>query len=264
MCLLIFAHRPNADYPLVLAANRDEFHARPTAPATFWPGETGLLAGRDLEQGGTWMGITRSGRFAAITNFRDPARTERAPRSRGELPLEFLLGETPVDRYLEQLLPRADQYAGFNLLLGEGGSLWYASNAGAARELPPRPLPAGLYGLSNASLDTPWPKVELGKARLRDLLSAGPPSHPGLAGVVGDRQLARPEELQLQGLRGEMDQLLSSQFIAAGPYGTRSCTTLWTTAAGTAHWRERSYDETGRETGQVEESFRFEDQSIGP
>ncbi len=255
MCLLIFAHRPDADYPLVVAANRDEFHSRPTAPAAFWHGHPRLLAGRDLEQGGTWMGITRDGRFAAVTNFRDPARTAPAPRSRGALTLDFLLGDTSPQSYLDSIAPQVDEYAGFNLLLGEPGSLWYASNAGDPTGRRSRDLAPGIYGLSNASLDTPWPKVELGKERLRHLLDGGIPDHEALASVVSDRTLAPSEALQLQGLNGEMDQLLSAQFINAGPYGTRACTTLWITAAGRVSWLERSYNEWGQETGRVEESF---------
>ena len=161
MCLLIFAHRVAQHYPLVLAANRDEFHTRPTAQAHFWPQYPEMLAGRDLEQGGTWMGITRQGRFAAITNYRDPARTAPAPRSRGELPLQFLVSDNAPAVYLEELRNRAKDYAGFNLLLGDGENLWYYSNSAANND--PRLLPPGIYGLSNAQLDTPWPKVEDGK-----------------------------------------------------------------------------------------------------
>ena len=123
MCLLIFSYRVDPNYPLVLAANRDEFHARPTAAARFWPEHPRLLAGRDLEQGGTWMGLTREGRFAAITNCRDPARTAPAPRSRGELPLGYLTGSQDAQTYLMDTLANAQEYAGFNLLVGTRQSL---------------------------------------------------------------------------------------------------------------------------------------------
>ena len=255
MCLLIFAHQIDPRYRLVLAANRDEFHARPTAPAAFWPEHPDLLAGRDLEQGGTWMGITRAGRFAAITNYRDPARTSPAPRSRGELPLDYLTGNLDPQSYLLGLSDRTQEYAGFNLLVGDSDSLWYLSNSAAPRDCAPRRLQPGLYGLSNASLDTPWPKVVLGKTRLRALLANNELDHDTLTTVVGDRQLADPQDLQRQGLGNDMDQILSAQFITAGSYGTRSSTTLWSDRQGLVHWRESSFDERGDLTGKRKESF---------
>lgn len=255
MCLIVFAHRVHPQYPLLLAANRDEFHARPTAPAAFWEDPPGLLAGRDLQAGGTWMGITRSGRFAAVTNFRDPARTGPAPRSRGELPLAWLDGEAAdISTLLHQLAARGDEYAGFNLLLGDSAGLWYYSNAEATG---PRRLQPGIYGLSNAALDTPWPKVRLGKARMA-ALADGPVDHDALLHTIQDRQLARPEELHPLGLKEDMDQLLSAQFIRAGRYGTRASTTLLWSSGGRVSWRERSYDAEGRETAAMQEQFEIE------
>jgi uncharacterized protein with NRDE domain len=204
------------------------------------------------------MGLTRTGRFAAITNVRDPARTAPAPRSRGALTLNFLTGDTPARDYLEQIETESEQYAGFNLLVGDQHSLWVYSNSHDRRDGGPRALPAGLYGLSNAALDTPWPKVSLGKSALERLLDNGAPSHSELITVVNDRGLARPEELANHGLNGEMDQALSAQFITAGVYGTRSTTSIWLTSNGSAHWCERSFDERGSETGCVEESFELE------
>lgn len=252
MCLIMFAYRQREDIPLLLAANRDEYHARPTRAAGFWPEHPQLLAGRDLQAGGTWLGITRQGRFAAITNFRDPSRTAPAPRSRGELTLEFLLGADSPGDYIQRYRGVEDQYAGFNLLLGNRAELWYYSNAGGgARELQP-----GIYGLSNALLDTPWPKVKQGSAALRRAL-ASPPDHRQLAVALGDRQLASDAELQLQGLEGEMEKALSAQFIVDPVYGTRASTTLWITAEGEVHFREISYSAGGGEDNQVEEVFRL-------
>jgi uncharacterized protein with NRDE domain len=258
MCLLIFAFQADPRYPLVLAANRDEFYARATAPADFWPEYPHLLAGRDLEQGGTWMGITRDGRFAAITNYRDPARTAPAPRSRGELPLDFLLGGQTPERYLQGLQPRAGEYAGFNLLVGNAEQLWYLTNSLPPETRTPQRLLPGLYGLSNARLNTPWPKVELGKQRLAALLHDAIPEHDSLAAVVMDRQLAHLHRLRQQGLDGEMDQLLSAQFITAGSYGTRSCTTLWLDGDGLLQWRETSFNPQGEATGQSVQRFSLE------
>jgi uncharacterized protein with NRDE domain len=257
MCLLIFSHRVDPRYPLVLAANRDEFHARPTTPAGFWPQYPQLLAGRDLEQGGTWMGMTRNGRFSAITNCRDPARTAPAPRSRGELPLDFLLGDEGPEAYLHSLLSRAHEYAGFNLLVGSADELWYLTNSHTAELCEPVVLAPGLYGLSNAQLDTPWPKVVLGKQRLQTLLGKDRLAHNALEAVVADRQLADSTALQQLGLTDDMAQTLSSQFITTASYGTRSSTTLWTDRAGQAHWRESTFDAQGEVVERREEHFNM-------
>ncbi len=242
MCLLVFAHQVSSEYALLIAANRDEFHARPTAASDFWTEYPELLAGKDLQQGGTWMGITRSGRFAAVTNYRDPARTAAAPRSRGDLPLAFLTGTQDPPSYLRELALRAQEYAGFNLLVGDGRSLWYFTNSDA---LEPQCLPPGVYGLSNARLDTPWPKVTLGKARLQALLEAGPISQDALLTVVSDRQLAEQRDLSAADLNGSMEPILSAQFIVTETYGTRSSTTLKIDRRGRTAWREQCFDQQG-------------------
>ncbi|WP_116368032.1 NRDE family protein [Parahaliea mediterranea] len=260
MCLIIFAYRCHPDYPLLMAANRDEFHARPTAASGFWPARPHLLAGRDLQAGGTWMGITRGGRFAAITNFRDPSRSAPAPRSRGELPLDWLDGQEPPRQWLARRAEQAGQYAGFNLLFGDRHALWYWSNAGGGGQ---RALAPGLYGLSNASLDTPWPKVELGKQRLQNLLVRGNKVgkkgelqlHEALQDIVQDRRLAAPDALAPLGLGEAMDEQLSAQFICTSAYGTRATTTLAVSRAGTMDWRETSFDASGRESGSHRERF---------
>lgn len=253
MCLIIFAHQVSKTYPLVVAANRDEFHARPTAPAGFWSGHPSLFAGKDLQAGGTWMGVHDNGRFAAITNFRDPARTLPAARSRGELTTGFLLGQQSPQDYLQSLTAAAGDYAGFNLLLGEGEELWYSSNSGPTPNQQAIRLEPGIYGLSNARLDTPWPKVVLGKQRMAEILSAGPLDHRDLASVVTDRQLASREQLDSQGLDGDMEPLLSAQFIVNPDYGTRATTTCWRDSAGQYNWREQSVGADGKPIGVVEQ-----------
>ncbi len=254
MCLIIFAYQCQAKLPLVLAANRDEFFARATAPAHFWDDAPQVLAGRDLEQGGTWMGINRQGRFAAITNFRDPDKSHPAPRSRGELTRAFLTQDIDAEAYLLALAEQRHAYGGFNLLIGDAEQLWFLSNSGMAANDAPRRLEPGLYGLSNAALDSPWPKVVLGKERMQQRLQHAP-DHDTLAEVVADREPAASAELQSLNLDGEMDQLLSAQFIVAGSYGTRCTTTLWFTDRGEAHFRERSFDDQSRVTGTVEEQL---------
>jgi uncharacterized protein with NRDE domain len=255
MCLLIFAHQVSAQYSLALAANRDEFYARPTAPADFWVDYPTLLAGRDLEQGGTWMGITRCGRFAAVTNYRDPSRTTVAPRSRGELPLQYLTGQQDPQTFLDEIAPLATQYAGFNLLIGDKNSLWYFSNSSAHAGKAPQLLAPGIYGLSNAELDTPWPKVELGKEKLLQLLGTDHLSHEDLSRVVADRSQADTESLRRQGRDSAMEQILSAQFINTESYGTRSTTSLWIDNNGKTSWQERSYNELGALHGVQQEEF---------
>jgi uncharacterized protein with NRDE domain len=234
----------------LLAANRDEFHQRPTCPSGFWPDHPMLLAGRDEQLGGTWMGITRDGRFAAVTNFRDPAATALAPRSRGELPLDYLLGELQPGVYLQEVREQATQYAGFSLLVGNRQSLWYLNNSSVQPghgSDNPRELPPGIYGLSNAHLDTPWPKVVTGKQRLQGLIgNSQTVSHDTLREVVSDAALADPAELESLGMGTDMEQILSAQFIQSETYGTRSTTTLWCDSAGETSWRELSYDSRGR------------------
>ena len=254
MCLVIFAHQMHPNIPLVVAANRDEFHARPTAAAHFWPQYPSLLAGQDLQGGGTWMGLTRNRRFAAITNFRDPGTTAAAPRSRGELPVNFLAGAESPGEYLRRIAEKADRYAGFNLLIGDAHSLWYFTNSLRADQHQPRPLQPGIYGLSNARLDTPWPKVERGKRMLAAALDTTV-GHEALAAVVSERSQAPSEALQQQGLTGEMDPLLSSQFITNKSYGTRTTTTLWVNDSSLANWKEQNFDPQGAPSSQVLERF---------
>lgn len=258
MCLLIFAHKIYPGYPLVLAANRDEFYVRETATSAFWAEHPNVLAGKDLRAGGTWMGISRQGRFAAITNYRDPAATKAAPRSRGELTLGFLTASMSPPLFLSEIGKRASEYAGFNLLLGDGEQLWHFSNRGEVGGYTPNSpemLQPGLYGLSNASLNTPWPKVELGKQRLAQLMDRPPPDHDTLLGLVNNRQQASAEQLKLNGMETEMEQVLSAQFIQAGEYGTRSSTTMWTSDAGEVSWRELSFDQRGKVTSTCQEQF---------
>lgn len=253
MCLIIFAHRSAPGYPLLVAANRDEFHSRRTAASGFWREQPDLLAGRDLEQGGTWMGVTRSGRFAAVTNYRDPSRTAPAPRSRGELTVNYLTSSLSPPDYLEQVAALAGEYAGFNLLVGDQAGLWYFSNSCPG----PQELKPGIYGLSNARLDTGWPKVEAGKKSLADALRKEV-SHDSLATAVSDRHIAALDDLQRHGLEGDMEQLLSAQFIINERYGTRATTTLLVGSDNQAQWRELSFNGKGNETGRIELDFSLE------
>jgi len=242
MCLILFAYRAHPEYRLVLAANRDEFHDRPSAPAGFWSDAPNVLAGRDLRSGGSWLGITRTGRFAAVTNYRDP-RELLAPRSdapsRGELVSSFLRGSDSPVAYLAALAGRAGAYHGFNLLVGDRESLyWFSNRAGAA----PRRLQPGIYGLSNHLLDTPWPKVVRGREALRDALAAAAPlDEEPLFRLLADRAAAADQELPDTGVGIERERLLSAPFIASAEYGTRASTVLLVRSDGGAHLVERTF-----------------------
>ena len=238
MCLIVFAWRPTQAVPLVVAANRDEFHARPTLPLSRWEDAPELIAGRDLEAGGTWLGVTPAGRFAALTNIREPNQPP-GRHSRGTLPEGFLRAEMPPEEYLAELAARRGDYAGFNLLVGDRHSLWHLNS----REGAPRQLPEGLYGLSNASLDTPWPKLVHARSRLAECLDA--PRADALLQVVADRRQAADHELPDTGVSAEMERLLSSAFIVSRDYGTRASTALIRRQDGSLEMLERSFGPDG-------------------
>ena len=247
MCLIVFAWRPGHALPLVVAANRDEFRARPTAAAARWPDAPQVVAGRDLEAGGTWLGATDAGRFAAVTNVREPGRPPGA-RSRGHLTRDFLTGTAPPGDFAAGLPGEA--YSGFNLLLSDGRTLWYRSNRDGAA----RPLPAGIHGVSNHLLDTPWPKVRAGKARLFRALEALPDDTP-LLELLRDDRPAPDAELPRTGVSLAWERMLSSAFIRAPGYGTRCSTVIRRDRHGQTHVQETTWNEVGRETGRVIETF---------
>ena len=252
MCLILLAHRAHPLYRLVVAANRDEFHARPTAPAAFWPDAPYLLAGRDLREGGTWMGVTRSGRFAAVTNYREMAPPPPDAPSRGHLPGGFLVGEETPEAYLRSLEVRAGAYAGFNLLAGDGETLGYLSNRGGGV----RVLEPGVYGLSNALLDTPWPKVERGKAGLREIVAEGGEIDPeALLRLLAESEPAPDARLPDTGVGRERERMLSSLFIRGPEYGTRASTALLVRHDGRATFVERGVLPGGEERPEARFTF---------
>jgi len=223
MCLILLAWRNHPRYRLVVAANRDEFYARPTAPAGWWADAPRVLAGRDLREGGTWMGVTKDGRFAAVTNVREPAAYQVGAPSRGHLVGNFLVSRAPALGYAAGLMPLAQRFNGFNLLLCDGGALvWLSNRASGARTLPP-----GVFGVSNAVLDTPWPKVVMGKDDLRRAL-AGPDDEveARLFASLARRDPAPEGDLPRTGVGDERERALSSAFIATPEYGTRCSTVL--------------------------------------
>jgi uncharacterized protein with NRDE domain len=236
--------------PLIVAANRDEFHARPTQKMHWWVEKSTILAGRDLQGGGTWLGLDRRGRFATVTNFRDAVPPSRRRPSRGGLVTGFLETDlTPLD-YFKTL--EADRYAGFNLLVYDGEQLAYLSNRGGTAGL----LPAGLYGVANATLDAPWPKVERTRAALGSLIDEDVVNESRLFRVLDDRERASARDLDTQGLPFEKAHAFSAPFIVLPDYGTRCSTVLLRDANGELRVSEKRFGPDGHATGQSD--FRFQ------
>jgi uncharacterized protein with NRDE domain len=225
MCLLVLAWQAHPRYRLIVAANRDEFHERPTAPLAKWPAPENILAGRDLRANGTWLGLDRRRHFGVITNFRELQRPRPEAPSRGALIPRYLEGEASAATYLSRLEPEAPRYSGFNLLLTDGDSLWYASNRA---ERFARPLPPGVYGLSNQFLDTPWPKLRRVRRRFDAWLSdPANASASELFTLLDDRATATAdEELPQTGIPPEWERVLSAPFVLNPDYGTRCSTVL--------------------------------------
>lgn len=244
MCLILLANEAHPDYRLVLAANRDEFYARPTAPAARWTDAPDVVAGRDLRDGGTWLGVTEQGRWAALTNYRDPAEFGRAGPSRGHLVAGFLRGSHAPEEYAALIARSMHEISGFNLLLGDAGGAWWISNR--APDLA-GPLEPGIHGVSNALLNTPWPKVVRGKREMERLLSPGStPTPERLVELLLDRTEAADHELPATGVSRELERALSSLFIATAGYGTRSSTALLIYRSGRIELVERTHAPIGR------------------
>ena len=245
MCLIAFAWQVPG-HPLLLLGNRDEFHARPTRPAGFWneEGQPDLLAGKDLEAGGTWLGITRSGRFAALTNIRSP-QAPRGPHSRGSLVLDYLTGRMSPKDYMDSLSAQLPRYAGFNLLAGNMQQLWFLNSAeGQARALSP-----GFYSLSNATLNSPWPKSVALCNGLRQQLQQTT-DNDSLLGLLKDTREYPDDELPNSGISREWEKRLSATFIVGEDYGTRASSLLGIDADGSITFVEQSFGPHGQELGE--------------
>ena len=236
--------RPGHATPLVLAANRDEFYARPALPLGPWDDAPQIIAGRDLEAGGSWLGITEQGRFAALTNIR-AARQPRGGHSRGELVAGFLRGNDSPAEYLRQVAGRLEDYAGFNLLVGDRNELHVLNS----REGLPRALEAGIHGLSNAELNTPWPKLERARAGLVKTLAQ--PTLAALLALLEDDWQPPPELLPDTGIDPRWERMLGSIFIRSDDYGSRASTALVVNADGSFEMAERSFGSQGRRLGET-------------
>lgn len=255
MCLAVLALHTLPGIPVLIAANRDEFHARPTLPAAQWPDAPAIYAGRDGQAGGTWMGATVQGRYALVTNFREPGRhLDNAP-SRGALVEDFLRGEMTPQAYLETVHARDQAYNGFNLIVGDTRQAWYLSN----RDGGPRALDPGIYALSNHLLDTPWPKLARTKAAFSAVLEhPSQPDLPALFTALGDRSPADDADLPATGLPLARERLLSSPFIVSPEYGTRSSSVMALHGNGAGELEERRFAPDGSVSGVSHLTFSWQ------
>lgn len=250
MCLVALSWQQHPRHSLIVAANRDEFHARPTQAAHWWPDDANIVGGRDLIAGGTWLALHRNGRFATITNYRDAETPSRTFRSRGHLVHEFLTSrESPID-YLQAI--DGEKYAGFNLLACDGKTLASGSNrADGARVLPP-----GLYGLSNALLDAPWHKVKRAKHALGSLIENDSVNDSALYRLLDDREKAPTKQIESDHLPFATAHAVSAPFIVLPDYGTRSSSIVRRSTDGEWHFSEREFDAGGKPQGTSSFQFR--------
>lgn len=255
MCIILLAHKAHPDYPLILAANRDEAYDRPAAPAAFWSDHPQVCGGRDLEKGGTWLGLTRAGRVAAVTNFRDGLPKNPAARSRGELVGAFLTGTSDAGAYLERVKAQGDQDNDFILIAGDLDALDRLSNRGPGVER----IPPGVHGLSNHLLNTPWPKITRSKRGVEGLLDAAEPALvAGLFDLLADRSEAPDHELPDTGVGLSRERQLSAVFINGERYGTRASTVVLVDKQGGVLFMERSFGTGASALGEVTHRFRLD------
>ena len=258
MCIILFANGSHPRFSLIVAANRDESYDRPATPAQFWQDHTDIYAGRDLSHGGTWLGLTTEGRFAAITNYRQVQRMRPAPRSRGELTLGYLSGSEDVAEYLQQASTRDAQYNGYSLIAGMPDRLHVLSNRASGVT----PIPTGVHGLSNGLLNDPWPKVQQGVAVLRSVLDADEAQlTTTLFDLLSDSTPAPDHLLPSSGLTPERERSRSAIFIPGETYGTRASTVVLVALDGRVLFIERRFGPCGASLGTTEQRFQLTNRS---
>ncbi len=249
MCLVLFAYNVHEEYPLILAANRDEFYCRPANPVDFWKNRPNILAGKDLQGGGTWLGITRQGNFATLTNYRDPSSFKTESLSRGNIVFDYLASKEETSSYLHKLTVENIFYNGFNLIAGNIDQLFYFSNiTGKVKR-----ISKGVHGLCNHLLNTPWPKVKKGKKRLSEIIASNTSIDlNALRELMHDKSPAPDEELPDTGVGLKLERLLSPIFISSPEYGTRTTTILTIDSKNTINFQEINYQEEN-DTGKSKE-----------
>lgn len=244
MCLCLFAVNQHDEYPFILLANRDEFRKRPAAKAGFWEDHPNVLAGRDLQQMGTWLGVNIAGNIAFLTNYRDPKYFNRQGPSRGALVSNFLTTGKNAENYLESI-QEPEAFNGFNLVAGTFNQLHYYSNV----ENQVKKIEPGCHGLSNAFLNTSWPKVDDGKQQLQSVIESNKLENGELFSILRDDQLSSVEQLPDTGVGQELEKMLSPKFINSIEYGTVCSTVIKVNRNGKVFFEERSFDFNGAEIG---------------
>ena len=253
MCLILFALHQHEDYPFIAIANRDEYYARPTKPAHWWSDSADIFAGRDLEAEGTWMGVNRNGRFAAVTNVRE-AGLGPGKLSRGKLTRDFLSSREASETFLQNIEAAGDDYAGFNLLVGDSSGLYFYSN----RQPGIHCIPPGIYGVSNGLFDEAWPKLASGKQALATTLKTSL-DNSALMQILTDSTTAEDESLPKTGVPLDIERMLSSRFIRSNEYGTRACSIVKFARQQQIIFAEQNYNGDGAMGGLIVEEFQIKD-----
>jgi uncharacterized protein with NRDE domain len=254
MCLIFLSIKDHPTYKLVIAANRDEFYQRKTAPASFWEDHPNIVGGRDLEASGTWMAMNKSGKISMVTNYRDLQNINPKAPSRGHLVSDYLLNGSHPNEYLKSIEANGKAYNGFNLVVGSGDELHYYSNyKGEVEEIRP-----GLHGLSNHLLNTPWPKVIQGKEKMKKLLLSKDLDQKKLFDLLYDDRQAPDEKLPDTGVGLERERMLSSMFIKSPNYGTRCSTVVMIDHGNDVLFSERVYDLNTYEYTENKFEFKIE------
>ncbi len=251
MCLLLLSYKTNPNYKLVIAANRDEFYDRPTALLHNWENHSELFAGKDLKEQGTWLGITKKGKIAAITNYRDMTKIKSNAPTRGKIVTDFLLNKILPEEYSITLIETSDIYNGYNLIYGHIDNLFYFSNISKR----PVKLSAGIFGLSNHFLDSPWPKVVKSKKLFSKILQEPNPSKNKLFELLKDNEIYPDETLPETGLGIELERMVSPIFTATEKYGTRSSSVIFVDFENNVDFTEKSYNSKSKEW--ITSSFSF-------
>lgn len=253
MCLIVFSYKTHENYPFVLAANRDEFYDRPAKSAHFWNTDPPLLAGKDLKAGGTWLGVSRKGVLGAITNYRDLTNPRKGEKSRGEIIPEFLKNEYDLQSALETFIEHGELYSGFNLIAGDTNNLFYLSNITNHLER----IAPGCYGISNAFLNTSWPKVKIAKKEFKSIISADKIDEDAVFNLLKNRKTYPEHLLPETGLTPTMEKAVSSIFIETENYGTRCSTLLMIDNKRMVTFIERTYS-NDKNDNEIEKRFEFE------
>lgn len=254
MCLIVFSYRQYKNFPLIFAGNRDEFYDRPARPAQFWKKYPNLLAGKDLKAGGTWLGVTKKGEFGALTNYRDLTSIKEDAPSRGKVVTDLLAGNQTPENFFSELRNKSGRYNGFNLIGGNSDRILYLSSETSETQS----LEPGLYGISNALLNTPWPKVQFAKKQFAGLIGKNSVDEEGIFNLLTDKTRYPREELPDTGLSDELEVAVSSIFIKTENYGTRCSTLFYITGDGKLTFIERTYPNGSvRESESVRFSFKI-------